>query len=128
MADLVNHPPHYTAHPSGVECIELTELLPFALGNALKYLWRAGLKSGSAREDAAKAAWYLRRAAGQGGGAIHLEAAPGWRVLCNRVRATEPAGSLLSQLLCELSGRFPTRAALRSVAALCEAAAGQGEG
>ena len=35
MVDLVNHPPHYSAHPSGVEVIELTEHLPFCLGNAV---------------------------------------------------------------------------------------------
>lgn len=64
MADLVNHPPHYTAHASGVECIELTERLSFCLGNAVKYLWRAGLKgTTSAHEDRLKAAWYLRREA-----------------------------------------------------------------
>lgn len=60
MTDLVNHPPHYTAHPSGVECIEITEQLNFCLGNAVKYLWRDDLK-GNAQQDREKAAWYLRR-------------------------------------------------------------------
>ena len=60
MSDLVNHPPHYTAHPSGVECIEITEHLNFCIGNAVKYLWRAGLK-GDALEDLRKAAWYVQR-------------------------------------------------------------------
>lgn len=58
--DLVNHPPHYTAHPSGVECIEITEHMNFCLGNALKYIWRAGLK-GKEIEDLEKARWYLSR-------------------------------------------------------------------
>ena len=44
MNDNVNNPKHYTSHPSGVECIEIAEILPFNLGNALKYLWRAGKK------------------------------------------------------------------------------------
>lgn len=58
--DFVNHPPHYTAHPSGVECIQIAEHLNFCLGNALKYIWRAGLK-GDEIEDLKKAAWYLNR-------------------------------------------------------------------
>ena len=44
MADMVNQPPHYTAHPSGVECIEITEHMSFCLGNAVKYIWRADEK------------------------------------------------------------------------------------
>jgi hypothetical protein len=60
MSDLVNHPPHYTSHPSGVECIQVTEHLNFCIGNAIKYLWRAGLK-GEALEDLRKAAWYINR-------------------------------------------------------------------
>lgn len=60
MNDLVNHPPHYTAHPSGVECIQITEHMGFCLGNAVKYIWRADLK-GDAIEDLKKAIWYLER-------------------------------------------------------------------
>jgi len=56
----VNHPPHYTSHPSGVECIQITEHFNFCIGNAIKYLWRAGLK-GEALEDLRKAAWYIER-------------------------------------------------------------------
>lgn len=59
-ADLINHPPHYTAHPSGVECITITEHMNFCLGNAVKYIWRAGEKS-NAIEDLKKARWYLDR-------------------------------------------------------------------
>lgn len=58
--DVVNHPPHYTSHPSGVECIQITEHMNFCLGNALKYIWRAGLKN-NAKEDIEKAIWYLKR-------------------------------------------------------------------
>jgi len=58
--DTVEHPPHYTRHPSGIECIEVTEHMGFCLGNAVKYIWRADLK-GSAIEDLRKAAWYIRR-------------------------------------------------------------------
>jgi len=60
MADTVNHPPHYNAHPSGVECIQITEHMGFCLGNAIKYIWRADMK-GSALEDLEKARWYLDR-------------------------------------------------------------------
>ena len=67
--DPVNHPPHYTAHPSGVECIAITEHMGFCLGNAVKYIWRADLK-GNAVEDLRKARFYIdreiaRREAGQ---------------------------------------------------------------
>lgn len=58
--DSIN-PPHYTAHPSGVECIVITEHMGFCLGNAVKYIWRAGLKSESPLEDLKKARWYIDR-------------------------------------------------------------------
>jgi len=60
VTDPVNHPAHYTAHPSGVECITITEHMCFNLGNAVKYIWRADLK-GSALEDLKKAAFYIAR-------------------------------------------------------------------
>ena len=59
--DPVNHPPHYTGHPSGVEAITITEHYNFNVGNAIKYLWRAGLKTQSPTEDLRKAAWYINR-------------------------------------------------------------------
>ena len=37
MNDPVNYPKHYTEHPSGVECIQITEHMNFCLGNAVKY-------------------------------------------------------------------------------------------
>ncbi len=57
--DMVNHPPHYNGHASGVECIEVTERLPFNLGNAFKYVFRHRAKNG--RQDLEKARWYLQR-------------------------------------------------------------------
>lgn len=57
--DAVNHPKHYTSHPSGVECIDITKHMSFTLGNAVKYIWRADLK-GNAIEDLEKAVWYLQ--------------------------------------------------------------------
>ena len=58
--DNINHPEHYTAHPSGVECITITEGFSFNLGNVIKYLWRAEEK-GAPIADLQKAEWYLRR-------------------------------------------------------------------
>lgn len=58
--DIINYPAHYTNHPSGVECIQITEHMNFCRGNALKYLWRAGEK-GSEVEDLRKAIWYIER-------------------------------------------------------------------
>ena len=59
-AEAVDHPAHYTDHPSGVECITITEHMNFNLGNAIKYIWRAGLK-GKQTQDLNKAIWYLQR-------------------------------------------------------------------
>lgn len=67
MPDFVNAPPHYVSDPSGVECIEITRHRNFNVGNAIKYLWRAGLKSDPDRalvekqvEDLEKAIFYIR--------------------------------------------------------------------
>lgn len=58
--DMVNKPPHYK-DASGIECKEITchRKMPFSLGNAIKYLYRAGGK-GDLLEDLKKAEWYLR--------------------------------------------------------------------
>jgi hypothetical protein len=68
MNDNVNNPAHYTSHPSGVECIDIAEHHNFCIGNAIKYLWRAGLKSDADKtdtqkqiEDLEKSVWYIRR-------------------------------------------------------------------
>jgi hypothetical protein len=52
--DPVYSPAHYT-HPSGVECKDIAKHLSFALGNALKYVWRAGRKDYNAMQDLEKA-------------------------------------------------------------------------
>jgi Protein of unknwon function (DUF3310) len=66
----VNHSPHYNSHPSGVECIIIVEHMTFNAGNAVKYLWRAGLKNignsnashhASRLTDLKKALWYVQR-------------------------------------------------------------------
>lgn len=58
--DPVDNPYHYTQHPSGIECIQITEHMGFNLGNAVKYIWRADLKADTA-QDLEKAIWYIRR-------------------------------------------------------------------
>jgi len=60
MSDEVNRPAHYVGHPSGVECIEITEHFNFNLGNVIKYVWRAGSK-GDRLTDLRKAEFYIKR-------------------------------------------------------------------
>lgn len=60
--DPVNQPEHYMRHPSGIQCIEVTEHMNFCLGNAVKYIWRTGQKENvNAVEDLRKAIWYIQR-------------------------------------------------------------------
>jgi len=82
---MVNHPPHYNR--GKIEVIDFIEdqELNFSLGNALKYLCRAGAKPGvEALEDLRKARWYLEReiAFRQHGDQI-------WRVIPKAVRWEE---------------------------------------
>jgi hypothetical protein len=56
----IDKPKHYTEHPSGIECIQVTEHMGFNLGNAIKYIWRCDLKQ-DAIEDLKKAKWYIDR-------------------------------------------------------------------
>lgn len=65
--EMVQHPQHYVSHPSGVECIEIIRHYVCDIANALKYLWRAGLKDEEGLtqrqkeiEDCRKAIWYLQ--------------------------------------------------------------------
>jgi hypothetical protein len=61
---MVNHPPHYMSHPSGVECITVTEWMSFTQGNAVKYLWRC-FEKGDPVENLEKARWYIDREIGR---------------------------------------------------------------
>ena len=57
----INHPKHYTGHPSGIECIEVAQYMGFCLGNAIKYIWRDGQKAGEdVNDDLRKAIWYIQ--------------------------------------------------------------------
>lgn len=60
--EAVNHPQHYRNHPSGVECVTISEHFPHCLASAIEYIWRAGLKPGAdTDEDLRKAVWWLER-------------------------------------------------------------------
>ena len=61
MTDIINHPAHYTGVTAEIECIDIARHLNFQLGNAFKYVWRAGKKGGKDKEieDLKKALWYL---------------------------------------------------------------------
>lgn len=67
MEENVNHPKHYNSHPAGVECIEVIRHYVCDIANAIKYLWRAGLKPEMGKKDAdkeiedlKKALWYIK--------------------------------------------------------------------
>ena len=59
--DVVNHPAHYKT--GGIETIDFIEAkqLGYNLGNCVKYISRAGVKTNDALEDLKKARWYLNR-------------------------------------------------------------------
>ena len=66
MSNNVNHPKHYNSHPNGIECIDIIRHYVCDIANAIKYLWRAGLKPEMGMEDAEKeiedlkkALWYI---------------------------------------------------------------------
>lgn len=62
MTENVNHPDHYNyLGDSGIECIDVVEWMNFNKGNAIKYIWRAGLKNDNEVEDLKKALWYIQR-------------------------------------------------------------------
>lgn len=63
----VNHPKHYNSHPAGIECIDIIRHYTCDIANAIKYLWRAGLKAELGKDDADKeiedlnkALWYIQ--------------------------------------------------------------------
>lgn len=58
MAEQVNHPEHYNQHPAGIECIDVIEHMAFNIGNAIKYMWRAGLKAPNEHEQDLRKAIY----------------------------------------------------------------------
>ena len=64
MNENVNHPAHYGGADNPYEAIKVIEAwgLGFCLGNAVKYISRAGKKDPAKEtEDLEKAVWYLQR-------------------------------------------------------------------
>ena len=60
----INNPTHYGGKDNPLEVINIIEhyQLGFKLGNTIKYILRAGVKSPEKEiEDLEKAAWYLNR-------------------------------------------------------------------
>ena len=98
--DPVEHPTHYASHPSGIECVDLTEHMNFNLGNAFKYLWRRDQKS-DAVEDLKKARWYLQREASRIKRAMiaHIDR-------FNTFSAVEPEGNVLTAMHAIFSGHI----------------------
>lgn len=62
MSNNVQHPSHYNQHPAGIECIEIIRHYTCDIANAIKYLWRAGLKPEMGMDDAEKEIEDLRKA------------------------------------------------------------------
>lgn len=58
----VNHPKHYNQHPAGIKCISIIRNYTCDIANALKYLWRAGLKPEMGKDDVVKEAEDLKKA------------------------------------------------------------------
>nr|CAA6830572.1 MAG: Unknown protein [uncultured Thiotrichaceae bacterium] len=57
----VKQPSHYSSHPSGVQCVTITQHMNFCRGNAIKYTWRAGEKNPDEEiQDLQKAKQYLK--------------------------------------------------------------------
>lgn len=94
MSDNINHPPHYAGIDVTIECIDLTRHLNFQLGNAVKYLWRAGKKGGKEQEieDLKKATWYLRDYLNHPSLASNSEAAAEIAWLCRKSQNTRDDG------------------------------------
>jgi len=60
IPDAVAHPAHYADNVPGIECIQVTQHFNFNRGNAIKYLWRAGIKNPEKEiEDLKKARQYI---------------------------------------------------------------------
>lgn len=63
VEDVINYPKHYTSYTLAAEPILICEHLSFCLGNAVKYILRAGLKGSPEKEleDYKKAEYYIVR-------------------------------------------------------------------
>ena len=108
----VDHPRHYNQSPSGIECIELIEHLSCNIGNAVKYIWRCGLKqTETPLRDLRSARWYTMRE-DRRIELYELEDEPKlktdvvWRALARQVIAKDCNGILGRYLLALLEGNL----------------------
>lgn len=108
----VDHPRHYNQSPSGIETIELIEHLPCNFSNAVKYIWRCGLKqSDTPLRDLQSAKWYTEREE-QRIELFELENEPMrktdlvWRSLARKVIISDPGNALAHYLDGLLRGDF----------------------
>ncbi len=110
----VNNPSWYTSHPSGIACVELIEHLPCNLANAVKYIWRCGLKTTEAPlRDLKAARWYVERER-ERVELYDLDSDPPlrtdilWRALARKVINSEAdtGGALGDFLVALLDGKF----------------------
>jgi hypothetical protein len=98
--DAVHHPKHYTSHPSGLECIQITERMGFCAGNAIKYLWRSELK-GKRAQDTQKAMWYIDRILSEDNPGIHY-AGRGDGLLSHYEQRVAAAGGWNAPMICNI--------------------------
>ena len=129
----VDHPRHYNQHPSQIECIELIEHLPCNLANAVKYIWRCGLKqSEKPLRDLQSARWYTERES-QREDLYDLADEPlrktdvVWRALARKVIAADHDSALADYLQELLAGHFTEMIAAIDHAIGEIAAAGSGK-
>lgn len=108
----VHHPRHYNQHCSNVETIELIEHLPCNFSNAVKYIWRCGIKqSDTPLRDLQSAKWYTEREE-QRIELFELENEPTkktdlvWRSLARKVIISDPGSALAHYLDGLLRGDF----------------------
>lgn len=108
----VDHPRWYNQSPSGVEAIEIIEHLPGNLANAVKYIWRCGLKqSEKPLRDLRSAKWYTEREEKRVE-LFELEDEPTlktdvvWRSLARKVIVSDPESTLALYLDGLLRGDF----------------------
>lgn len=103
----VDHPAHYTSHPSGIEAIELCGEMDFCLGNAFKYLFRMENKW-NPLEDLKKARWYIDRKAYQEGLNIKTQnmIEPHWILAITIIRETHVKDPLILKVVGEKPGNI----------------------
>ena len=98
------NPAHYKSHASGVECIQVIYPLYYGAGNAIKYLWRLGMKD-SDLQELTKAMWYVIHS--KEAGMEQPELMPfDSAIALNLWRQHEPAGYRKEAITCIYLGQY----------------------